>query len=124
MPLGVPYTKDTKSIWGNLKEQIAAEADENKFSHMLRLSGVTASKDFLKWDWKQINDILEMTIIQPQKLRDALKTKFVKRLLAFYSPSKGTDKEKFINKIWVLYLYLYIYIYIVPREFYLQQRRI
>ena len=63
----------------------------------IKLSNVLQQKDFTKWNWAIILEILEGNMLTPNRLEDMLKkTKFIKRVLNFYLPSK----KLFFNMEW------------------------
>lgn len=46
-------------------------------------------KDYTKWNWDTILELLQGPLLNPKRLDEVLKsTKFVKRLLSFFRPSK------------------------------------
>jgi|LauGreDrversion4_2_1035121.scaffolds.fasta_scaffold141992_3 rapamycin-insensitive companion of mTOR len=59
---------------------------------------VISQKEYRKWNWQIINEILEGNLLTPARLEDTMKkTKFIKRLVNFFMPSK----QLFINMEWV-----------------------
>ena len=50
---------------------------------------VISQKEYRKWNWQIINEILEGNLLTPARLEDTMKkTKFIKRLVNFFMPSK------------------------------------
>jgi hypothetical protein len=69
-----------------------------KFNQRVKQSGVLQQKEYKKWNWPVINEILEGQLLTPARLEEVMKkTKFIKRLLNFFMPSK----QHFINMEWV-----------------------
>ena len=48
-----------------------------------------SQKDFKKWNWEKITDLIDGSFQNTKRLEDAMSTKFIKRLLKFYLPSKN-----------------------------------
>ena len=67
--------------------------DEKYLNKLITQSRVLETKEYIKWDWKCIDSILE--IIDNKKLISD-KQLFLKKLLNFYTPSKN----EFINNFW------------------------
>eukprot|EP00743_Colponemidia_sp_Colp-15_P007761 GILK01008403.1.p1 GENE.GILK01008403.1~~GILK01008403.1.p1 ORF type:complete len:1354 (+),score=260.34 GILK01008403.1:95-4156(+) len=76
-----------------LKTHMDSQMDELHFQALLKQCNVLVTKDHTKWDWDIIADIIEGPLTNPLRLGDALKTKFVKRVLGFYTPSKRAFTE-------------------------------
>lgn len=70
-------------------------ARQMEFSRVLGKDG----KEPFKWDWSMVNDMLEYCTRNPDRLAEALKTKWVKRLSGFYRCSSD-DKGYFANLDW------------------------
>lgn len=45
---------------------------------------VLATKDWTKWDWDVVDDIIQDTLTHAPRLTDALRTKWIKRVSGFY----------------------------------------
>ena len=67
--------------------------DEKYLDKLITQSKVLDTKEYIKWDWRCIDSILE--IIENKKLISD-KQLFLKRLVNFYTPSKN----EFVNNFW------------------------
>uniref|UniRef100_A0A7S4N8Y7 Uncharacterized protein n=1 Tax=Paramoeba aestuarina TaxID=180227 RepID=A0A7S4N8Y7_9EUKA len=73
----------------DVKKKIEWRMDANEFRQLLQNSGVLQTKEWQKWDWDIISDIVEGPLENPMHLGAALRTKFVKRLVSFLRPSNN-----------------------------------
>lgn len=57
---------------------------------------VLATKDWTKWDWDVVDDIVQDILPHPPRLVDALRTKWIKRVSGFYRfvGASGTSIER------------------------------
>lgn len=59
---------------------------------------VLATKDWTKWDWDVVDDIVQDTLPHRPRLVDALRTKWVKRVSGFYrfvgAGNSGTSTDR------------------------------
>ena len=62
----------------------------------MRATRILSIKDWRKWDWPMILELCEGNLISTTRLEALQRTKFIKRLLNFYLPSK----QQFINLKW------------------------
>lgn len=53
---------------------------------------VLSIKDWTKWDWDVVDDIVQDTLPHPPRLADALRTKWIKRVSGFYR-FRGADNS-------------------------------
>lgn len=60
------------------------------------LPQVLATKDWTKWDWDVVDDIVQDTLPHASRLVDALRTKWIKRVSGFYRfvGASGTSIER------------------------------
>ena len=82
---------------------IVAEMKHSHFSKLMELTKVSTMKDEpLKWDWTIIGELLESGFPKglPERVNEALKNKFFKRILAFFRCSRQVDKSMFPNLYW------------------------
>jgi hypothetical protein len=82
----------------DLRLALISAIDKNDFSKQMDSSRVLGKdgKEPLKWDWSMINDMLEFSFHNPDRLAEALRTKFIRRLSGFY---RCTNDEKVIHLI-------------------------
>nr|KAJ3422659.1 hypothetical protein HK105_007090 [Polyrhizophydium stewartii] len=64
------------------------QIDEAQLRNMLNDSEVIGAKDFTKWNWDIIDDIVSGPLLNPKRYDDLVRnTKFVSRLIAFFRPT-------------------------------------
>lgn len=71
-----------------VKMKMGFQIDDRHFLSLLQDSHVSEGKDYTKWDWDAISELMDGPLYNPKRLEDALnpKHKFVKRLLSFFRP--------------------------------------
>lgn len=57
------------------------------FNILIIFSQVIITKDYTRWHWDAISELLSGALLNPSHLAKALNTKFVKRILSFLRPS-------------------------------------
>ena len=95
-PLGLPSHRINNETIGKIRFQKESEIDNEKFSTLMKSSNVTSQKDYQKWNWNIILEIIETFLNNQQRFNEAIKNKFLKKLLSYYQPSK----KAFINLDW------------------------
>ena len=81
----------------DLKAQDYSDIDEAKFKQKIDNTRVLRIKEWQRWNWDTILELCEGNLITTQRLEGLIqRTKFIKRLLNFYLPSK----QQFINLAW------------------------
>ena len=80
----------------DLKGQYYNDIDEQKYQMKVKATRIISIKDWRKWDWVVILELVEGNLITMPRLEALQRTKFIKRLLNFYLPSK----QQFINLKW------------------------
>ena len=85
---GIDYAQNIKSFSKNIKENtLLREVDDFRFRRMVYDSKVLQTKDFTRWNWNIINELLEGPLLNKKQLEELVKsTKFIRRLLVFYRP--------------------------------------
>ncbi|KAJ3112369.1 hypothetical protein HDU96_004614 [Phlyctochytrium bullatum] len=63
-------------------------SDDNQFKGVLAdIEKMLGSKDFLRWNWDTIQELIEGPLTNPRRMEEAIKnSKVVKRLVSFYKP--------------------------------------
>jgi hypothetical protein len=76
--------------------------EENELQLVLKRTGVVVTKDYKQWDWYAVLKVIEGPLSSGggNNLKEALKTKFVKRLLSFLRP----EKKMFADLDWTMYV--------------------
>jgi hypothetical protein len=84
-----------------LKIFMNSSIDKTEFGKQMDMTRILGKegKEPFKWDWAIISDLLDYSLRNPERLNDALKTKFVKRLSGFYRCSTE-EKGYFANLEW------------------------
>lgn len=84
-----------------LKQSLDAQMDDSTFKDMLHnRSRVLTDKNYKNWNWEIISEMLEGPLTNPQRLSEAMKTKFFKRLSGFFRCDQG-NKGYFSNLYWI-----------------------
>lgn len=84
-----------------LKHSMDAQMDDATFKEMLHTrSRILTDKNFTKWNWDVISEMLEGPLTNPQRLSEAMKTKFFKRLSGFFRGDTG-NKGYFSLLDWI-----------------------
>lgn len=70
-----------------VKLKIGYAIDDAHFRQLLMDTQVLNTKDYTKWSWESITELLQGPLLNPRRLDEAMRgKKFIKRLLAFYRP--------------------------------------
>lgn len=84
-----------------LKHSMDAQMDDATFKDMLHnRSRILMDKNFTKWNWDVISEMLEGPLTNPQRLSEAMRTKFFKRLSGFFRGDTG-NKGYFSLLDWI-----------------------
>ncbi|TMW68659.1 hypothetical protein Poli38472_006127 [Pythium oligandrum] len=84
-----------------LKLSMDSQMDDATFKDMLHnRSRVLTDKNWTKWNWDIISELLEGPLTNPQRLSEAMKTKFFKRLSGFFRCDPG-NKGYFSQLAWI-----------------------
>lgn len=95
--LGLPNNSLISRNLTDLKNIYFAEIDETRFQLKIKQTRILQEKDWRKWDWNIILELCEGNLITQNRLETLIqRTKFIKRLLNFFLPSK----QQFINLSW------------------------
>ncbi|KAJ3298719.1 hypothetical protein HK104_010434, partial [Borealophlyctis nickersoniae] len=91
----------------DVKIKMGIHIDDLHFRNLLaELEKVLAGKDFTKWNWDTIMELIQGPLLNPRRLDEVLKsTRIVKRLFSFYRPlnhqfsdlRKGKGSAKYID---------------------------
>ncbi|ORX62115.1 hypothetical protein DM01DRAFT_1298682 [Hesseltinella vesiculosa] len=72
-----------------VKLKMGYAIDDAHFRQLLMDTQVLSTKDYTKWSWDNITELLQGPLLNPKRLDEAMRSrKFIKRLLAFYRPFK------------------------------------
>ncbi|CAM9222945.1 unnamed protein product, partial [Choristocarpus tenellus] len=81
-----------------LRLSMETTVEKSVMESQMTKSKVLATKDWTKWDWEVINDMVHDTLTHPPRLVEALRTKWVKRLSGFYrfvgAGAMGTSTDR------------------------------
>jgi len=71
----------------NVKIIMGYNIDEMHLRNLITDSQVLTDKDFTKWNWNIIQDLIKGPLMNHKRLEETIKTtKFIKRILSFYRP--------------------------------------
>ncbi|KAJ3339684.1 hypothetical protein HDU93_007910 [Gonapodya sp. JEL0774] len=71
-----------------VKIRVGLQIDEDRFRVLLGNTGVLALKDYTKWNWDAIMELVQGPLYHVKRFEEVLRnTKLIKRLLAFYRPA-------------------------------------
>lgn len=71
----------------NVKIIMGYNIDEIHFRNLINDTQVLNDKDFTKWNWNIIQDLIKGPLMNHKRLEETIKTtKFIKRILSFYRP--------------------------------------
>ncbi len=79
-----------------LKLKSDLQLDVSHVQLLIKESEIPATKDHTKWKWPVISELLGGALNNPEHLATCLKTKFFRRLLSFYRPSR----QAFVDMPW------------------------
>lgn len=87
---GIDYSKNVREFSHNMKgKAMGREVEDAKFRKMVYDSRVLQTKDFSKWNWNLIMELVEGPLLNVKQLDELVKsTKFIRRLLIFYRPQR------------------------------------
>ncbi|KAL0485492.1 mTOR complex interacting protein RICOR [Acrasis kona] len=71
-----------------VKTQVDSQMDDSSFHQLIKDSNVLVTKDDKKWVWDKIQTLVYGPLRIPNRLQEALKTEFPKRLISYYKPHK------------------------------------
>ncbi|KYR02655.1 cytosolic regulator of adenylyl cyclase [Tieghemostelium lacteum] len=71
----------------DVKMKMDWHMDDAQFQQKVKDTQVLVTKDITKWNWELIFEMLEGPLNNPTHLSNALKTKFIKRMLSFLRPN-------------------------------------
>lgn len=77
--------------------------DDDSFQQILKNSKILENKEFKSWEWKHIDEILDIVENRKDLIMDLYKQKFFKRLLFCFMPSKN----QFVKLSWVADQFIY-----------------
>ncbi|EPY51668.1 rictor [Schizosaccharomyces cryophilus OY26] len=90
----------------HVKLKMGLQIDDSHFRNMLAETNVLTTKNYQKWRWDTLAQIMEGPLLSHKRIDETLRTtKFMKRLLSFYKPfsdrfssiENTTANQKYIN---------------------------
>ncbi|KAI9257881.1 Rapamycin-insensitive companion of mTOR, middle domain-containing protein [Sporodiniella umbellata] len=82
-------TERTQEKVHEVKLRIGFAIDDVHFRQLLMDTQALATKDYTKWNWESVTELLQGPLLNPRRLEEAMRSKkFIKRLLGFYRPFK------------------------------------
>eukprot|EP01135_Chromosphaera_perkinsii_P011707 Nk52_evm30s2474 gene=Nk52_evmTU30s2474 len=76
----------TSVIASDLKKTSDMEMDDTLLNYLIRESTVLQTKEFFKWNWNIVLELIHGPLQNPRKLSEAIESKFLKRVLSFFRP--------------------------------------
>ena len=83
----------------SINNALVPNVDKAEFTRQIEQSRVNQGKEPFKWDWILISEMFEHSFTSPDRLSEALKTKFLKRISGFFRCSSD-EKGFFANLDW------------------------
>ncbi|CAG8483702.1 13104_t:CDS:10, partial [Acaulospora colombiana] len=77
----------------NVKIKMGIQIDDTHFRNMLLETQVLNTKDYAKWNWETLLELLQGPLLNPRRLEEAIRSKFMKRLLGFFRPTSRRFSE-------------------------------
>lgn len=83
----------------NLKQKMELRMDDAKLQALLKATEVYNGKDYTKWHWDLIMEVIEGPLSDSKRMEDCIaKTKFAKRILSFLRPTNHQFSDVKIDK--------------------------
>ena len=77
-----------------IRVRLGIQIDDAHFKALINDSQVLLYKDYTKWNWDNISELLQGPLLNPRRLEEIVRsTKFIKRLLAFFRPNTKRFSE-------------------------------
>ncbi|EEB09264.1 hypothetical protein SJAG_04460 [Schizosaccharomyces japonicus yFS275] len=71
----------------HVKIKMGLQLDDNHFRHILSETNVLTTRNYQKWQWDALVELLQGPLLSAKRLEEAMHaTKFMRRLLGFYKP--------------------------------------
>ncbi|CDK25507.1 unnamed protein product [Kuraishia capsulata CBS 1993] len=71
------------------RSKVRYMVDDSEFKQMIADTQVMTTKDYTKWNWNLLSDLITGPLMSPRRLEETIKTtKFLKRLMSFFRPFK------------------------------------
>ncbi|CAH1758092.1 9203_t:CDS:10 [Entrophospora sp. SA101] len=77
----------------NVKLKMGIQIEDGQFRAMLLDSQILASKDFTKWNLEIAMELLQGPLLNPKRLEEVIRIKFIKQLISFFRPNKRRFSE-------------------------------
>jgi hypothetical protein len=82
-----------------ISHSLIPNIDKNEFNRQIEQSRVLLGKEPFKWDWILINEMLDHSFTSTDRVSEALKTKWIRRISGFFRCSSD-EKGYFANMEW------------------------
>lgn len=77
-----------------LPDTLFINMEETHFKYLINESEVIGIKDYTKWNWNAIGELLKGSLLNPKRFDELVRTtKFVSRVLHFLKPSSAQFSE-------------------------------
>ncbi|KAL1921894.1 uncharacterized protein VTP21DRAFT_10536 [Calcarisporiella thermophila] len=84
-PFGKKRERNKRQV-EQVKVRMGIQIDDLHFRNLLMDTQVLNTKDYTKWNWDNILELLHGPLLNPRRLEDTIKSTFMKRLIGFYQP--------------------------------------
>jgi len=75
------------------KARMSVQIDAEQFQILVRDSLLLTEKNYEKWNWDIISELLDGPLLNPKRYEEALNSKFLKKLMTFFLPLAGQFAE-------------------------------
>lgn len=70
-----------------VKLKIAMQLDDRSFQQLIADSKVMQEKEHNRWNYENLVELFEGPLLNPKRLEEAIRAKWVKKVIAFFHPS-------------------------------------
>jgi len=72
---------------------MSVQIDADQFQTLVRDSLLLTEKNYEKWNWDIISELLDGPLLNPKRYEEAVNSKFLKKLMTFFLPLAGQFAE-------------------------------
>jgi hypothetical protein len=88
-----------------VKAKMSMQMDDRTFQTAVIETQVMQTKDFTKWNYEALQDVVDGLMYNQKRLEEVIKAKFIRRLMSFYSPfnHRFSDIPKHKVSFWIFF---------------------
>jgi large subunit ribosomal protein L17e len=90
-----------------VKAKMSMQMDDRTFQTAVIETQVMQTKDFTKWNYEALQDVVDGLMYNQKRLEEVIKAKFIRRLMSFYSPFNHRFSDIPKNKVTFTFLVFY-----------------